>query len=276
MSQEPAYLPPRPTYEHMEKLRLILSTYQDGTGMIAAPGGMTLPGWRDFERAVAAVFGGVAQESKYVFDVVVPDAEYPGLKYGISCKMRRELDRVLRRDGRVTMELSNSANMFWRYLLRQGIDEANYREKPGEVGAALIELVSSWHEVESITGRGTIYLNRSFYLVLSWSQKGQYQVHQFALSLPDPQQLHWFFPTKTTRQGEQPADRLCGADEAGVVFEWYGKSGGQLKYYPRAETALWASGIFQLEPLPDSEEMNYGVLAKARTYFPAQWKKTEF
>jgi hypothetical protein len=44
MSQEPAYLPPTPTYEHMEKLRLILSTYQDGTGMIAAPGGMTLPG----------------------------------------------------------------------------------------------------------------------------------------------------------------------------------------------------------------------------------------
>jgi hypothetical protein len=64
MRQGPTYRPPMPTFEHLERLRLILSTYQDGTGMIATPGGMTLPGWRDFERAVAAVFGGVAQESK--------------------------------------------------------------------------------------------------------------------------------------------------------------------------------------------------------------------
>ena len=172
MSQEPASRPPTPTFEHLERLRLILSTYQDGTGMIAAPGGMTLPGWRDFERAVAAVFGGVAQESKYVFDVVVPDAEYPDLKYGISCKMRRELDRILRRDGRVTMELSNSANMFWRHLLKQGIDEANYRENPDKVGAALIELVSSWHEAESSTSKGTIHLGFVALMRQEWYLSG--------------------------------------------------------------------------------------------------------
>lgn len=50
--------------QEVEKLRLILSTYQDGTGMLAASDGLTLPGWRDFERAVAATLGGIARESK--------------------------------------------------------------------------------------------------------------------------------------------------------------------------------------------------------------------
>src|SRR5690242_10859023 len=104
-----------PTSAQIEKLRLILSTYQDGTGMIIKDG-RNLPGWRDFERAVAIAFNGKAQESKHVFDVIVPgkDDEDP---YGISCKMRGELskssDRRSRNDqflkGRISMEMSNAA-----------------------------------------------------------------------------------------------------------------------------------------------------------------------
>lgn len=241
--------------------------------MLALPGGMTLPGWRDFERAVAAAFGGEAQESKYVFDVVLPCSDKPGIKYGISCKMRRELNRVADRDGRITMELSNSAKKFWAYLEKRGIDEANYRSKPTEVGAGLIELVKAWHEMESTANGGPIDIDRSSYLVLSWNLKGQYQLHQFQLNLPDPNQLQWYFPTKRTKNGEEPADRLCGVDDSGTIFEWYGKSGAQLKYYPPAKTALWASDIFRLEPLPAPEDMKYGILAKTESYFPEQWKK---
>ncbi len=139
----PADKPALPNAQQVEKLRLLLSTYQDGTGMIAStkdfplPKGMTLPGWRDFERAVAAAFGGEAQESKYVFDVVVSDPAIPTVKYGISCKMRRELNMVSSVDGRITMELSNSAKQFWQHLQRKGITEANYREQPSEVGEGL-------------------------------------------------------------------------------------------------------------------------------------------
>jgi hypothetical protein len=65
---------------------------------------------------------------------------------------------------------------------------------------------------------------------------------------------------------------LCvGRDNIGVLFEWYGESGGQLKYYPFASNAKWASVPFQLEPLPDAE--GYGILAKASAYFPQLWEE---
>ena len=100
-----------PTNHEVERFRLILSTYQDGTGMLATGHGRTLPGWRDFERSVALAFNGHASESKDIFDVRLPDQNIAGVSYGISCKMRRELNRI-DKDGRVTIELSNSAKKF--------------------------------------------------------------------------------------------------------------------------------------------------------------------
>jgi len=44
--------------------------------MLAEKDGTTLPGWRDFERAVASSFDGEAQESKAVFDVVIVQLPY--------------------------------------------------------------------------------------------------------------------------------------------------------------------------------------------------------
>src|ERR1051325_6360035 len=114
-----------PTPKAVERLRLILSTYQDGTGMLAQPNGVTLPGWRDFERAVALALGGEAQENKAIFDVLLPDSQRAGVKIGLSCKMRSELDRI-DKDGRVAFELSNSAGKFWDYLKIKGINHANY------------------------------------------------------------------------------------------------------------------------------------------------------
>ena len=61
-----------PTPGQIEKLRLILSTYQDGTGQLIYEPHTSLPGWRDFERSVALAFEGIAQESKAIFDVLVP------------------------------------------------------------------------------------------------------------------------------------------------------------------------------------------------------------
>ncbi len=56
-----------PTIQEIQKFRLILSTFQDGTGQLAMKGGQTLPGWRDFERSIALTFGGETQESKSFF-----------------------------------------------------------------------------------------------------------------------------------------------------------------------------------------------------------------
>lgn len=239
----------------------------------------TLPGWKDFERAVAAAFDGRAQESKHVFDVIVQEKDLLR-SYGISCKMRSELnksvDRVNRKGlslkGRISIELSNSAKYFWTELKARGINETNYRNKPQETGITLIELVKSWHDAVSVKNGGIIDLNKSFYFTLSWDRKGSYQLHQFALDLPDPKTLHWHFPTKRGKSGEEPAVRLSGDDEFGAIFEWYGDTGGQLKYYPLVQDALWVSNIFHLEPLLTSDELEYGTIAKTRTYFPEQWK----
>lgn len=75
------------TSTQVERIRLILSTYQDGTGQLTLKSGTTLPGWRDFERAVAHSLAGIGQENKAIFDVLIPK---PGTNtfYGISCKMR--------------------------------------------------------------------------------------------------------------------------------------------------------------------------------------------
>ncbi len=259
-----------PTEGEIERLRLVLSTYQDGTGMLAS-GGATLPGWRDFERAVALTFGGVASENKDIFDVRLPDPYRAGVFFGVSCKMRRELHR-LDRDGRVTIELSNSARKFWDHLNAKRIFQSNYRDYPSDVGMALIELVSQWHQDSGLAQGGNVDLSKSCYLILSWSRDGWYQLHQFAITLPEPDSLEWDFPTLADREGSRRVARHLRATDSdgGAVFEWYGESGGQLKYYPLAENALWESSRFRLELIPSGQE--HGILRKARTYFPSQWR----
>ncbi|HVB20361.1 MAG TPA: hypothetical protein VNG51_00260 [Ktedonobacteraceae bacterium] len=269
-------VPIKPTAVQVEKLRLILSTYQDGTGMLFKKG-RSLPGWRDFERAIAVAFDGQAQESKHVFDVIVP-SQHGESSYGISCKMRGELSKSLDRTdkkghfrkGRVSMEMSNAAKYFWDTIKKQGIDETTFKDNPMKAGVALVNLVKVWHSAASIEG---IDLSKSFYLVLEWDGKGNtYRLFQYSLELPDPDTLKWHFPIVKSKDGkEKIALHLSGNDEFGTIFEWYSSSGGQLKYYPLTEDALWHSDEFQLEPLPESDDLEYGIVSKVRTYFPLKW-----
>jgi hypothetical protein len=183
--------------------------------------------------------------------------------------MRRTLDETLK-TGRATLELSNSSGMFWKELRTLGIDQHNYREYPHETGQALIGLINKWHEAT----KDKVNLSHSFFLALSWNKHGDYQLFKFNLRLPDPQTIKWDFPDVETRAGlETPGRRLRGKDQQGTVFEWYGESGGQLKYYPLIETALWKSNIFQLEALPAGWASMHGLLVKTRDYFPAHWER---
>ncbi|MCC7449849.1 MAG: helix-turn-helix transcriptional regulator [Anaerolineae bacterium] len=258
-----------PTTPELERFRLLLSTYQDGSGMLAQSEGRTLPGWRDFERAVAAAFNGENQENKFIFDVLIADATQP-IKYGISCKMRGELNRI-DKDGRVTIELSNSSKKFKDHLSKKGILPQEYAQRPTEVGTALIELIESWKRDVSITQGGKIDLAKSSYLTLMYNRLGLYQLHWFKITLPNPLMIRWYYPEAKGQQVH--AGHLNGDDEqGGRLFEWYSESGGQLKYYPLAADAIWASPRFQLEPLP--EKIDKAVLqAKAESYFPELWRK---
>lgn len=238
------------TEAEVEKIRLLLSIYQDGSGMIALPNGLSLPGWRDFERAVASALRGkppmgLGKEGKNVFDVVVSIATNQVI--GISCKMKKPGEnRLLTRNNRVYIEMANSAKKFWQVLKVKGIDETNYKSKATEAGIALVELIATWHrEGATLKGGATVDLDKSFYLTLSWNSKGDYQLHQFPLYFADPRTLSWRFPENQSH--------LCGFDTTGdMLWEWYGEAGGQLKYFPLSESALWQSPVFRLEPLPSS------------------------
>lgn len=223
----------------------------------------TLPGWRDFERAVAAVFYGKAIESKAIFDVLLADPTQSGIYYGLSCKMRETL-KVMERTGRATLEISNASGGFWDVLEAQGLDKTVYDRKPDLVGKTLIELVESWHAMVDVSNGGNIDTASSSYLVLQWNKKsGYYQLFQFPLKLPSPSSLRW----------EVVSRRLVGRDKDGVLWEWYGLSGGQLKYYPLLKDAIWASERFRLEPI--REQVESGLRNKAAAYFPQAWRQIE-
>lgn len=289
------------THYELEKLRLLLSVFQDGIGMLSTednsdilvpasnskaqqtPFDMelsneeekqrSLPGWRDFERTVALAFGGTALESKAIVDVVLPLNE--SAYYGVSCKMRGELNRAAAEGGRVNIEVSNSAGKFWDYVLAQGITRENYRspENAAIVGKALFELVEQWHNDVSIERGGVIDIGESSYLVLQYNSIGKYKLYQYPLQFPNPEDLTWSFPMRTFKnKAPREGRRLVGQDKAGgMVIEWYEYSGGQLKYYPLASEAIWASDEFELEPLPKGTK--HGVLSRVEEYFPELWAK---
>lgn len=245
-----------PTQAEVERIRLLLSTYQDGTGMLASKDGThTLPGWRDFERSVALALRGKASESKAVFDVTLKREDTSNPHYGLSCKMRCELNR-LDRDQRVTIEVSNSAGDMWKYLLQHQLHQQNYRGDPHKVGNALLELVNIWHQQASISHN--IDVLKSYYLILLWNKQGIYQLFQYSLDVVSPAVIvDWAFPAAVKNGTTNLGRRLIGYDNAGTLVEWYGESGGQLKYYPFEKDALWASEKFELEPLPLIENMEY-------------------
>lgn len=265
-----AFVERPPSWDEIERLRLVLSTFQDGSGMNAIKTrhgwhkenhAQTTPGWRDFERAVAVVFGGIASENKHVYDVSFRRSDAPDVMYGVSCKMRSEL-RLAATKGRAYIELTNAAQALWSAVRSAtGLGEETYTSDPAAVGIALVEQVEIWHLQQDIRSGGSYDTDRCVFLNLLYDNRhGNYRLFQFPIRLPKPQELEWESRGKT----------IVGRDDRGTVFEWYAQSGGQLKYYPQTEQATWSSDEFHLETLPDKlEEV---TLQKAAAYFPEQWR----
>ena len=265
-----AFVHRSPSEAELTRFRLLLSTFQDGTGQ--GQGGV-LPGWRDFERAVALTFGGIPSESKNIMDVRLPDPARQGIFFGLSCKMRDGSEglRRVRRKSRVTIELSNAAKAFQNKLESVGLTMENFYDYPQLAGRSLIELVGEWHTAAGTASGGNVDLTQSYYLTLMWDDKsGDYQLHQFPIGLPDPSAVEWHRPMKKVKGGAmQHRDAIVGDDDEGTLFEWYGQSGGQLKYYPRVSDSVWQSEVFELEPLPS--DTPHGLISKAESYYPNLW-----
>ena len=266
------------TSTELERLRLLLSTYQDGSGQVTkATKGKSIPDGWDFEDCVAALIGTdeeVPRYAKDVFDLVVPlNSPKGGARFGISCKMKAELVKAgksikaSKTDGRAYLELSNAARAFSTAFGDGEITTENFMEgdNPTRTGEALIETVNDWH---SLSVKDGIDLSRSCYLVLLYSPALKFKLFQFPITLPSAKSLTWY---AGKGRGGGTGKHIKGTAEDGIVFEFYGGSGGQLKYYPKVSDAIYVSDEFELEPI--TSDVSGLLVRKAEDYFPEKWKE---
>lgn len=252
----------------VEQIRLLMSTYQDGSGQLRVKNGKTFPNWRDFERSVATTFKGHAFEDKGFFDVAINGKEIDEVgNIGISCKMRNTLS-AFTSNGSISLELSNAYNKFWAELNRNKIENIRFvRVIPERAGKIIVDLYESWkYEAAKKIG---VEIEKSFYLTCLYHlKKGIYQLFALPFLLPDPQTLTW--TVRESKDGNENRGTLIGKKGNTIIIEWYGISGGQLKYYPTIDDVIWQSEPFNLEPIPNTES-GYGLIQKAKSYFPNKW-----
>jgi hypothetical protein len=235
----------------LEILRLALSSFRDGSGQTYI-GGHSWPGFRDYERSLAAVLGGVTPENKGVFDVAVSVSG--GLPFGISCKMAAFPPA---RNQCSFMELSNSAAKFRDHLLGLQI---TYASEPMLAGPAIIDLVSSWHALEA----SAFDIAGSRYSVLAHDTRWeQFQILCFPLnlSIANPRgDVDWQY------EGKAINGYIDNGGRRHRLWQYYPTSGGQLKYYPLLTWADWVTDEFTLERPP-----LVSPLEKAQRYFGPLW-----
>ncbi|MDR0462714.1 MAG: hypothetical protein LBG64_00635 [Pseudomonadales bacterium] len=266
-----AFIHRNPSENETELYKLAFSVFRDGFGQEKEKDGSTRPGWREYERAVAEVIGGACAESKAIFDVLVKDDQNNLITYGISVKSKqlpgRNAMRLLNESGRVHMELSNSPAKFWAILNQVNLVEDDFRamRNPELFGTTVLNTVAGWHtntknEFEANNRGNSLNLEESIYLTVSYSElidnaPRVYQIHSFPLSFPEG--IRWQFISEKCLRGYDPEF----PEEA--LFDWYGFSGGQLKYYPKASNAIFSSSQFTLNNPPQ-----HTILSRIREYWP--------
>ena len=257
--------------QEINRLRLFISTFGDGSGNQRGLDNTTRADWRQLERCVAEFVGAVGGENKEIFDVLAPDDSDCNLLYGLSVKSKQLPVRQfnsLGGNGRVYMEIANSPAKFFDALTNQlGVSEEQFRMQrfPKEVGDTVLRTVELWHQegkswIEEHYPAKQLLLNKSCYLSISLSKPARqlptrYQIHTFDLKYPN--NLIWRYKSDKCLTGFESQF----PDEP--LVDWYALSGGQLKYYPRASAARFASPVFTLET-----PAMLSIKQKAQTYFP--------
>ncbi len=271
------------TWEGTEQLRLLLSVFRDGSGQEKDSDG-TRAGWRDIERVVAEYFEGFATEAKHVYDVFLNrNNEVCGISVKSKCLGKNEKIESLDKVGRVYMELTNSPALLWSPIKEIGITENQFGQEhlAQTIGDSILDTVESWYDEAEISAEisrnipglssidsYSVHPQNGCHLVLSYGKPSAdeerlYQFHAFALSFP--KDIRWTFHTKRCLRGFDPLE----PDKP--LLDWYGLSGGQLKYYPLARTAWAKSQVFSLEQPEISS-----ISSLSRKYWPSQWERLRF
>ena len=258
-----------PTGNELERIRLAMSSYCDGSGFLLEKDGRSRPASRDFERIFAELFDCQYRYDKGLFDLTIPgiNGKDCGISIKSKCLERASAIEDLLSDGRLYMELSNAPSRNEKALRAKGYTRSDYDKKsyPQEIGNELINYFNSIpFEVKTdyekkFPGR-TLDLARSCFLTISYSElkksKRKYQIHAFRLELPTD--VVWEY----TNSGKG----LMGTRGGGRIYEWYPFSGGQFKYMPLASDAFSSSTQFYLET-----PRKVSVIEKTSRYWPNQW-----
>jgi hypothetical protein len=249
----------RPLYDHeLERMRLLLSTFRDGSGQRVKAGFM--PDFLSFERVTAYVVGGTTNENKGVFDVDVPGGQ--GFKpWGVSCKMASAQPA---KNECWFMELSNSAKYLHDALATAQVDD--WTRAPELAGPVLVDTVGSWHD----RVRGVYDVDASKYLLLTHDSRWRvFQIAAFdihVLTAVDPRCMEWRV------EGRLGPSALAGYIDTDRgphrLWQWYANSGGQLKFYPPYGWEEWFSDPFGLEEPPVHD-----LVRKVDDYWPGAWPR---
>lgn len=257
-----------PTADHVTALRLGFSLFGDGSGWERNADGSTRIGWRQMERVIAEVLGVTGEENKGIFDILVTDTQVRSA-LGVSVKSKKRPEAIAvdpATGGRVYLEVANSPAKFWDYLGGFGLTRNDFagRRRAGEIGPRVLELVENWHREGGAAFRAanpgwTFDLGSSVHLVASYAlgpgHQERFQVHSFPLAFGAVDR--WEFSSSRCLRG------FDAQEPAAPLVDWYGLSGGQLKYYPRVADCLYHSPMFELLRPPAENNLD-----RARRYWP--------
>jgi len=247
----------------IEKIRLLLSTFRDGSGQRLKKAGY-MPDYLAFERVTALVLNGDTNEDKGIFDVVVPRPG--GRPWGVSCKMTTDQTW---KNQTWFMELSNSAKKLTDAQEDLGID---WRKSPGKAGPNLIETVVSWHDAV----RSDYDVDSSKYLLLTHdSNWRKFEIACFDIDVIVSDlagDIEWVAEGGSASNPSSVAGYIerDGRDEPHRLWQWFARSGGQLKYYPPMGWEDWRTGPFELEDCPIKD-----LKSKVKEYWPGLWPEGE-
>lgn len=260
----------RLTPNEQERIRLGLSTYQDGTGR-ATINGHSFPDWKDFEVSVReALEAGPPVNADDALDAITRD-------YGLQLKFYKQLDEM-RQGGVARVEEFSTGKPFWEMLKAEGITRENYRQHPQEVGRTLMAYRQSlYEEAARINAGGNLrkedgslerYLANSSIILGLYNEQGEYQLYQYPIERADAN-LQWVFSTR------QNSEALHGLDSRGNVvsefkiFDWNPGGGSFHQYFYRQDAQAHVYEPQTLEPYTGRQAP---LIERVNEYFGDQWK----
>lgn len=247
------FLTRSPSPTELTLLKKFLASYRDGSGNLREPDGSSRAEFRQIERCFAELLHGTTTENKAFYDFVVQSNENGGVAVRGASIKSKELEQLnsypaQQATMRSYLELSNSAAKDWAMCHERGLSEQTFRDgqQANTFGQAIIDRqrierqTSQVTYLNSIPGANKFFIEDDcVYISLLYSPmvRGErsYLVSSFGAVLPAP--ASWSFKGR----------RLVGkeADDS-VLYEWYGLSGGQLKYYPKIADRLHGTDLFTL------------------------------